>query len=59
MLATATSAHPGVVLADCYTTIEHRTGLLWPVGIPPGARRRSRLRKMLKAALVRLVNLRS
>jgi hypothetical protein len=57
MLATAASQHPGVVLADWYTTIEHHTGLLWPDGIHPQPAGGVIYAKMLKAALVRLVNL--
>jgi hypothetical protein len=59
LLATAASDHPGVVLADWYTTIEHRTGLLWPDGIHPQPAGGVVYAKMLKAAVVRLVNLRS
>jgi hypothetical protein len=46
-----------VVLADWYTTIEHRTNLLWPDGIHPNPAGGIRYAQMLKAALERLVNL--
>ncbi len=59
MLATAASQHPGVVLADWYTTIEHRTSLLWPDGIHPQPAGGVVYAKMLRAALVRLLSLRS
>jgi hypothetical protein len=55
-LAAAASSHPGVVLADWYTTIEHRTNLLWPDGIHPHPRGGLLYAQMLKAALERLVN---
>ncbi|HUZ51998.1 MAG TPA: hypothetical protein VMU94_05660 [Streptosporangiaceae bacterium] len=55
-LAAATSDHPGVVLANWYTTIEHRTSLLWPDGIHPQPSGGLVYAKMLKAALERLVN---
>ena len=56
-LAAAASSHPGVVLADWYTTIEHRTNLLWPDSIHPHPAGCIRYTQMLKAALERLVNL--
>jgi hypothetical protein len=59
MLATAATQHPGVVLADWYTTIEHRTGLLWPDGMHPQPAGGVVYAQMLKAALVRLAKLRS
>jgi len=55
-LAAAASSHPGVVLADWYTTIEHRTNLLWPDGIHPHPAGAIRYAQMLGAALERLVN---
>jgi hypothetical protein len=55
-LAAAASSHPGVVLADWYTTIEHRTNLLWPDGIHPQRSGGTVYAQMLKAALERLVN---
>jgi len=58
ILATAAGEHPGVVLADWHTTIEHRTSLLWPDGIHPQPPGGVVYAKMLKEALVRLVNLR-
>ncbi|MGN6792276.1 MAG: SGNH/GDSL hydrolase family protein [Streptosporangiaceae bacterium] len=59
MLATAANEHRGVVLADWYTKIEHRTSLLWPDGIHPQPAGAVVYAKLLKAALVRLVNLRA
>ena len=53
-LAAAASDHPGVVLANWYTTIEHRTNLLWPDGIHPQPSGGLVYAKMLKAALERL-----
>ena len=58
ILATAVNDHPGVVLANWHTTIEHRTGLLWPDGIHPQPAGGVVYAKMLKKALTRLVNLR-
>jgi hypothetical protein len=58
-LAAAASDHPGVVLANWYTTIEHRTDLLWPDGIHPQPAGCVVYARMLKSALERLVNLRS
>ena len=58
-LAAAASDHPGVVLANWYTTIEHRTDLLWPDGIHPQPAGCVVYAHMLRAALDRLVNLRS
>jgi hypothetical protein len=58
-LAAAANDHPGVVLANWHTTIEHRTELLWPDGIHPQPAGCAVYAKMLKAALIRLVNLRS
>jgi hypothetical protein len=54
-LAAAASDHPGVVLANWYTTIEHRTNLLWPDGIHPQPSGGLVYAKMLRAALGRLV----
>jgi len=54
-LAAAASSHPGVVLADWYTTIERRTNLLWPDGIHPQRGGGTVYAQMLKAALERLV----
>ena len=54
-LAAAASSHPGVVLADWYTTIERRTNLLWPDGIHPRPGGGIVYAQMLKAALERLV----
>jgi lysophospholipase L1-like esterase len=48
-----------VVLANWYTTIEHRTDLLWPDGIHPQPAGCVVYARMLKSALERLVNLRS
>jgi hypothetical protein len=58
ILATAADEHPGVVLANWYTTIEHRTDLLWPDGIHPQPAGGVVYAKMLRASLIRLVNLR-
>ena len=58
-LAAAASSHPGVVLANWYTMIEHRTDLLWPDGIHPQPAGCVVYARMLKSALERLVNLRS
>jgi len=58
ILAAAATEHPGVVLANWHTTIEHRTGLLWPDGIHPRPGGGVVYAKMLKASLTRLVNLR-
>src|SRR5262249_18290732 len=55
-LAAAANTHPGVVLADWYTTIDHRTNLLWPDGIHPHPRGGLLYAQMLRAALERLVN---
>ena len=55
-LAAAASDHPGVVLANWYTAIEHRTSLLWPDGIHPQPSGGLVYAKMLKTALERLVN---
>ncbi len=59
ILAAAASDHPGVVLANWFTTIEHRTDLLWPDGIHPQPAGGVVYAHMLKAALGRLANLRS
>ncbi len=56
-LAAAANDHPGVVLANWYTTIEHRTNLLWPDGIHPQPSGGTVYARMLKAALEKLVNL--
>ena len=53
-LAGAASDHPGVVLANWYTTIEHQTNLLWPDGIHPQPSGGLVYAKMLKVALERL-----
>ncbi len=56
-LAAAAREHPSTVLANWYTTIEHRTNLLWPDGIHPQPSGGIVYAAMLKAALTRLVNL--
>lgn len=56
ILAATARDHPGVVLANWYRAIEHRTGLLWPDGIHPQPGGGVVYAKMLKAALGRLVN---
>jgi len=56
-LAAAASSHPGVVLANWYTTIEDRTNFLWPDGIHPKPTGGIVYAQMLNAALKRLVNL--
>ena len=56
-LAAAARDHPGTVLANWYTTIEHRTNLLWPDGIHPQPAGGIVYAAMLKAALDRLINL--
>ncbi|HEX9064983.1 MAG TPA: hypothetical protein VF843_07730 [Streptosporangiaceae bacterium] len=53
-LSDAAASHPGVVLADWYTTIEHRTNLLWPDGIHPQPSGTLVYAQMLTAALARL-----
>lgn len=55
-LAAAAADHPGVVLADWYTTIEHHTNLLWPDGIHPRPGGGIVYARMLKAALGRLAS---
>ncbi len=55
-LAAAASYHPGVVLANWYTTIEHRTNLLWPDGIHPQPSGTIVYARMLKAALGQLLS---
>lgn len=51
-LAAAAAAHPGsVVLANWFTTIEHRTDLLWPDGIHPQPAGGVVYAKMLKTAV--------
>ncbi len=57
ILASAATQHPGVVLANWYTTIEHRTNLLWPDGIHPQPAGGVVYAQMLTAALARLANL--
>ena len=59
ILAATASDHPGVVLANWFTTIEHRTDLLWPDGIHPQPAGGVVYAHMLKAALGRLASLRS
>jgi len=56
-LAAAASDHPDVVLADWFTTIEHRTYLLWPDGIHPQPAGGIVYARMLKAAVERVGNL--
>jgi hypothetical protein len=56
-LAAAASSHPGVVLANWYTTIEDRTNFLWPDGIHPKPAGGIVYAQMLNSALKRLVNL--
>ncbi len=58
-LAAAAGDHPHVVLANWYTTIEHRTNLLWPDGIHPQPGGCVVYAQMLKTALERLLTLRS
>lgn len=55
-LAAAAKEHPGVVLANWFTTIEHRTNLLWPDGIHPQPSGGIVYARMLTAALEKLVN---
>jgi hypothetical protein len=55
-LAAAAADHQGVVLANWYATIAHRTNLLWPDGIHPQPSGGIVYAKMLKAALERLVS---
>jgi hypothetical protein len=55
-LAAAAADHPGVVLANWYTTIEHRTDLLWPDGIHPQPSGTIVYARMLKAALGQLLS---
>jgi hypothetical protein len=51
-LAAAASSHPdSVVLANWFTTIEHRTDLLWPDGIHPQPAGGVVYAKMLKTAV--------
>jgi len=58
MLARAVRDHPAsTVLANWYTTIEHRTNLLWPDGIHPQPSGGVIYAKMLRSALDRAVNL--
>jgi hypothetical protein len=54
-LAAAAADHPGVVLANWYATIEHRTNLLWPDGIHPQPSGAIVYARMLKTALGRLL----
>jgi len=56
-LAAAARTHQETVLANWYTTIDHRTNLLWPDGIHPQPAGGVLYAKMLKRALNRLVNL--
>jgi len=56
-LAAAASSRPGVVLANWYTTIEHRTNLLWSDGLHPQPAGGIVYAQMLNGALKRLVNL--
>ncbi|MGI9008910.1 MAG: SGNH/GDSL hydrolase family protein [Streptosporangiaceae bacterium] len=55
-LEAAATSHPGVVLANWYTTIDHRTNLLWPDGIHPQPSGALVYAQMLKAALQQLVS---
>lgn len=55
-LAAAASDRPGVVIANWYATIEHRTNLLWPDGIHPQPSGTIVYARMLKAALGRLLS---
>jgi len=55
-LAAAADDHPGVVLANWYTAIEHRTSLLWPDGIHPQPSGGLVYAHMLKSALGRLAS---
>lgn len=55
-LAAAAADHQGVVLANWYTTIVHRTNLLWPDGIHPQPSGGIVYARMLNAALEKLVN---
>ncbi len=55
-LAAAAADHPGVVLADWHSTIEHRTSLLWPDGIHPQPGGGIMYARMIKAALERLAH---
>jgi hypothetical protein len=55
-LAAAVAGHPGVVLADWHSAIEHRTRLLWPDDIHPLPAGGIVYARMLKAAIGRLVN---
>jgi len=58
MLASAVRSHPAsTVLANWYTTIDHRTNLLWPDGIHPQPSGGIVYARMLKHALDRVVNL--
>ncbi len=57
-LAAAAAAHPSsVVLANWFTTIDHRTDLLWPDGIHPQPAGGVVYAKMLKLALEKLAAL--
>ena len=55
-IAAAAAGHPGVVLADWHSVIEHRTSLLWPDGIHPQPGGGIAYAAMIKAALERLAN---
>jgi hypothetical protein len=57
MLAAAAANHPDTVLANWFTTIEHRTNLLWPDGIHPQPSGCAVYARMLRRALEKLVNL--
>jgi hypothetical protein len=57
-LAAAAAAHPdSVVLANWYTTIEHRTDLLWPDGIHPQPAGGVVYGKMLRTAVEKVASL--
>jgi hypothetical protein len=56
-LAAAARDHPGVVLADWFTTIEHRTYLLWSDGIHPEPAGGLVYARLLKAAVDKAGNL--
>ncbi len=57
MLGAAAADHPNTVLANWFTTIEHRTNLLWPDGIHPQPSGCAVYGRMLRRALEKLVNL--
>ncbi|HXP22057.1 MAG TPA: hypothetical protein VN840_20610 [Streptosporangiaceae bacterium] len=56
-LAAAARDHPNVVLADWFTTIEHRTYLLWSDGIHPQPAGGVVYARMLRAAIDRVGSL--